>query len=479
MKNLTYILRYLVASVVFISCSKDFLEIDPVSTANIEAVYKTDKDFQDAVIGIYNALADQYQNFWQFGDLRGDDSESQMYKGVATDFMNDFTLDNSAGILQSGWANYYTMINRANMVLERIESADASVVTNKNRHIGEAKFLRAFAYFDLVRIFGNVPIVTHVITDEESYTLGRGKVDEIYNEIIIKDLLDAETLLPESYSGVNIGRVTKGAAKAILGRVYLTRHDFTSAEIKLTEVTTMGYALLSDFNKLFDYSNEHHSEYIFDAEYEEGMNLGSIFTNNFCPNVPFISNFFGVNGVRSDNQNPTDGLFAIFADEDLRKDITVARGITDENGNFIPLPSQQVRSFTKKYMTPVAVTNDSKANWKIIRYADVLLMLAEAMNENDKTDEALVYLNYVHERAGLESYAKLTKDETREKIYTERRLELAFEGHRWFDLVRTGKAYETMQPYGMRPYMTIFPIPLAQIQVINNPEILPQNPGYE
>ncbi|SEL97320.1 RagB/SusD family nutrient uptake outer membrane protein [Parapedobacter koreensis] len=476
MKKLAYII---VASIVMSACNSGFLEISPISTVDIDAVYTTDKDYQDAVVGIYRAFADQYQNFWQFGDLRGDDSEAQMYKGTATDFMNDFTLDNSAGILQNSWANYYTMINRANMVLERIESADPAVVTNKNRHIGEAKFLRALAYFDLVRIFGDVPLITKVITEEESYQIGRSSVDEVYNGLIISDLLDAENLLANRYTGVDVGRATSGAAKALLGKVYLTRHDFVNAEAKLAEVTTLGYALLDNFNDLFDYSSEHHSEYIFDAEYEEGMNMGSIFTNNFCPNVPFISDHFGVNGVRSDNQNPTDALFEIFVDEDLRKDITVARGITDENGNFIPLPSQQVRSFTKKYMTPVATTNDSKANWKVIRYADVLLMLAEAMNENGKTDEALDYLNQVRERAGLEGYADLSPDDAREKIYTERRLELAFEGHRWFDLVRTGSAYRTMAAYGMEPHMTIFPIPLVQLQVVNNPQILPQNPGYE
>jgi len=142
------------------------------------------------------------------------------------------------------------------------------------------------------------------------------------------------------------------------------------------------------------------------------------------------------------------------------------------------LPPNQVRSFTKKYITPTN-GDDSKANWKIIRYADVLLMLAEALNENGKTEDALDYLSQVRKRAGLEGYEGLSPQDTREKIYLERRLELSFEGHRWFDLVRTGKAFELMQSTGMRDYMLIFPIPLVQIQVVNDPNILPQNPGYE
>jgi starch-binding outer membrane protein, SusD/RagB family len=129
-------------------------------------------------------------------------------------------------------------------------------------------------------------------------------------------------------------------------------------------------------------------------------------------------------------------------------------------------------------MTRLTGQNDSPANWKVIRYADVLLMLAEALNENNKTDEALGYLNQVRERAGLEKHTGLSQSDTREMIYLERRFELFAEGHRWFDLVRTGRALEVMQPYGMLPHMTVFPIPLSQIEVMNNPPVVPQNPGY-
>ncbi len=129
-------------------------------------------------------------------------------------------------------------------------------------------------------------------------------------------------------------------------------------------------------------------------------------------------------------------------------------------------------------MTPVARGGDSKANWKVIRYADVLLMYAEALNEKGKTDQALIYLNQVHKRAGLQEYPTLTQEEARGKIYLERRLELSFEGHRWFDLVRTGRAYDVLKSLGMQSYMTLFPIPLTEIQVVNNATIFPQNPGY-
>ena len=123
--------------------------------------------------------------------------------------------------------------------------------------------------------------------------------------------------------------------------------------------------------------------------------------------------------------------------------------------------------------------NDSRANWKVIRYADVLLMLAEAMNENGKTDEAIGYLNMIRRRAGVPEYSGLSQDEARQKIWLERRFEFYLEGQRWFDLVRTGQALTLMAQYGMKPYMTIFPIPQAQIEIINNKTVFPQNPGYE
>jgi len=472
-------------------CSKGFIELTPVSTVSVDVLFKTDKDFQDAVVGIYSGLRAPYQNFWEFGDLRGDDTKQDPNAFPARNRMDNFTLDNSDAILSSSWREYYSVINRANTVLSNIEKTDTAIVKNKARHIGEAKFLRALAYFDLVRIFGDVPMVTSSKTIEEAYKTGREKVDKIYNEVIIQDLLDAENKLLVKYTGNDVGRATKGAAKALLGKVYLTRKDFVKAVAKLQEVTTLGYELLKNFNDLFDYrKNEHHSEYIFDIEYlDGGLGLGSTFTNTFTlefqyagkPLVDEISKIYGIpaGAPAGGAGNPSAGLFAAFDSKDLRKDITVAKGITGLNGTYIPLSSTGVSAFTKKYMGPLIMSYDSKANWKVIRYADVLLMYAEALNENGKTNEALGVLNQVRTRAGLTGYTNLTQDATREQIYQERRFELYLEGQRWFDLVRTGRALSVMQPFGMKPYMTVFPIPLSQIELINNRAVFPQNQGYE
>ena len=466
------------------SCGEDFIEIEPESTITIDALYKTDKDFQDAIIGAYTPLRLQYENFWQFGDLAGDDTEQQHSANLDLVSINNFFVNSSMPVLQSTWLNYYKIIFNANMVLWQIEAVDAAKVPNKDRHIGEAKFLRALAYFDLVRIFGDVPMITTPITIVQAAAKGRDNVDVIYDEVIIKDLLDADTKLAQSYSGADVGRATKGAAKALLGKVYLTRKDFINAEAKLQEVTTMGYALLANYTDLFTYTKEeHHKEYIFDIEYiDGGVALGSTFSNKFVPNMSQIINFYGLKGAGGQQGSPTAPIFTLYEPDDTRKSISVVKvtdGLTDENGNFTPLVPIDNTSYTIKYVTPLQNPNDGPANWKVIRYADVLLMYAEALNENGKTSEALDYLNMIRDRAGVQGYSGLTKDDTREKIYVERRLEFYLEGQRWFDLIRTGRALDALSSLGMQPHMTVFPIPLSQIQIINNPEVFPQNPGYD
>jgi len=479
MKSFTFLSTLLF---LIMSCSKDFIDLKPKSAVSIDVLYKTDKDFKDALTATYNTLQSQYQRFYIWGDIRADDSWQQIFKNNSQSYSDAFVTTSSDGLINSSWQNYYRIIFRTNTILSRIKDADASVVKNKDRYIGEAKFLRAFAYFDLVRLFGDVPMITAPVSIEESYKIGRKSVDSIYNEVIIPDFFDAKNLLPSEYTGADIGRPTKGAAAALLGRVYLTRKDFVNAETTLQEVTQMGYELLKNYNDLFDYTkDEHHSEYIFDIEYEEGIGEGSVFTNAFLPNSAPMFSFYSIGGYGDEQNSPTSALIDLFTSNDLRKDITVGvkGGFYNADSVFVKLPSTTSQTYTKKYIVPEVVINDSKANWKVIRYADVLLMLAEALNENNKTDQALEYLNQVRDRAGLAGYTGLTKNDTREKIYLERRLELSFEGVRWFDLVRTGRAFSTMQPYGMQEFMTVFPLPLSQIQLINNPSIFPQNKGYE
>ena len=481
MKKLFIVRLLAFLSIGAVSCTEKFIDLPPISSVSVDVVYKTDKDFLDGLTATYNTLQQQYQNFYIFGDIRADDSWQSIYKNNSQSFSDAFVTSSSDPLMNSTWQNYYQAIFRINTILEKIKSADVAVVKNKDRYIAEAKFLRALSYFDLVRIFGAVPMITTPITTDEGYKLGREKVDVIYSKVIIPDLTDGESILPLKFTGSDVGRPTKGAAKAMFGKVYLTLKDFAKAETKLQEVTTIGYSLLPVYNDLFDYSkNEHHSEYIFDIEYEEGVGEGSRLTNAFAPNSQPFTTYFGIGGNGDEQNSPTQGLIDIFDKNDKRKDITVGvtGGFYNKDSVFVKLPTSTNQTYTKKYITTVAVINDSRANWKVIRYADVLLMLAEALNENGKTTEAITKLNLVRTRAGLIGYSDLTKDVARDKIYLERRLELSFEGVRWFDLLRTGQAFTTMQRFGMLPYMTVFPVPLSQVQLINNPSVLPQNEGY-
>jgi len=487
MKDIIKIIALASILILMMSCKKEFLEIIPKSEITVDLLFKTDKDYQDALVGAYRELQDIYDYFWQFGDLPGDDCVQASPRVVERMRVDNFAIDVNDALLSIFWRDLYEAIERANLLLSKIETANESVVTNKELYIGEAKFIRALAYFNLVRIFGDVPMVTTPVSALEALEIKRENVDIIYNEVIIKDFLEAESKLPATYSAANVGRATKGAAKSLLGLVYLTRKDFVKAESKLQEVTTMGYALLPNFEDLFNFNSEHHSEYIFDIEYIDGdVGLGSDYTRRFLVETQDVGSDFvnalravyGISGVESgDGGTPSEAFIALFDPLDLRQYRTATKGIFNTSGDWVPIPiGAQVPAICLKYIFPI--TTDSKVNWRVIRYADVLLMLAEAMNENGKTDEALTYLNQVRTRAGLQGYSGLTQSDAREKIYLERRFELYLEGHRWFDLVRTGRALSVMAPYGMKSHMTIFPVPQSQIEVVNDPTIFSQNPGY-
>jgi starch-binding outer membrane protein, SusD/RagB family len=462
-------------TVLLMSCQRDFIDLTPVDTLTTLSLYNTDEGFNQAVNGCYAGLADVYENWWMFGDLRADDVCDERIREYS--YFDLFYLDVNDSTCSGTWRKLYVIVTRTNLLLFYIKNKDSAVIPNKVRYVAEAEFIRALAYFDLVRIFGDVPEITIPVTVSEAYKIPREPVANIYRDIILPDLMDAENNLPVKYTGQDIGRATSGAAKALLSEVYLTLSDFVSAEAKLSELTKApySYALLTDYTDLFDYSkDEHHSEYIFDIEYiTGGIGLGSAFTNKFCPrDQPTIKLYKVVgNGSGALNFCPP-GFWNVWLPGDKRKAITMVKGHN-------PFASDPF-TYTLKYMFATQTgENDSPANWKVYRYADVLLMYAEALNENGKTADALIYLNMVHQRADLEVIpAGMTKLQMRDAIAMERRYELTAEGHRWFDLVRTGQALEACAFTGMKYYMTIFPVPQIQIDFYNNKEIFWQNTGY-
>lgn len=455
------------------SCSEDFIDLLPPSAVTVEVLYKTEADFKQAMVGVYTGLRGQYGGFWEIGDLRADDVWQEATNQTGRVLTDNFQGHDAAN---SVWSNGYVMITRANLLLSKIEAVD---IPNKSIYKAEAKFLRALGYFNLVRIFGAVPMVTSPLSPEEAYATGRTDVDIIYNELIIPDLLEAGNQLPLQYSGLDFGRATRGAAKSLLGKVYLTRNKFIEAENVLKEVTSMGYALLRDYNAVFDHNNKHHNEYVFDIEYTSAPNAaGNNMTSICSANWPVVRALFGMVGTLHDSCTPRIEFRNLFEGGDLRREISAALGVTNKEGVFVRLPPRW-SMITKKYLSGVPSSDNGNANFPIIRYSDVLLMLAEALNENNKTGEALVYLNMVRTRAGISNYIGKSKQETKDLIELERRLELNMEGHRWFDLVRWGKALQILSPYGMEPHMTIWPLPENEVLLINNPSILPQNPGYD
>src|SRR5919112_1418979 len=213
MKSLHNII-FLLTVLAVTSCGKDFIERSPVSSVTIDKLYTTDKDFQDAVIGTYAGLRSTYTNMWQFGDIRGDDAFIFVSNQPTTVNIDNFSINSTDGMLNTTWADNYIVINRANNILTKIESADPAVIKNKDRYIGEAKFLRGLAYFNLVRIFGDVQMITNLPTVEETLKTPRTPAATIYDEVIIKDLIDAGAKLPLTNTGTEVGRATKGAARA-------------------------------------------------------------------------------------------------------------------------------------------------------------------------------------------------------------------------------------------------------------------------
>lgn len=434
MKKILKIIGIICIVSILTSCD-DFLELVPPSTIVVDILYKSESDFDQALLGCYASLRSQYGNWWEVGDVRADDVWQQMMNQAARVLTDTYAGHTAADGI---WNNGYSTIHFANTILIQIKDAE---IANKEVYIAEAKFLRALSYFNIVRTFGAAPMLTEPALPDQAYKIGRTPVNTIYNEIIIPDFIVAAENLPVNYTGTSVGRATKGAAKALLGKVYLTVGDFIKAETVLQEITTMGYSLLDNYNDIFDWiGNKHHSEYIFEIEYSSNPNIpGSNFTNLWSPNWDIYRNHYKINGTLHDSFTPTQEFFDLFEEGDLRKSITVANGLTIDDV-FYPIPTRLQSFFTLKYAIPVNADANSDGNWIVTRYSDVLLMLAEAKNENLKPDEALEYLNEVRERAGLDPLSDLSKSQIQDAIEKERRIELIGEGHRWFDLIRWGKA---------------------------------------
>ncbi len=473
------------------ACKKDFLELTPQTSVAEVVFFNTEDDYNKAVVGTYAPLQGLYYDAYVMGEMRADNAAyifNTSNRGgqiVDKETIATFTDVATNMYTYNKYIYCYSGISKANAILQRIDAATFSAASKANIK-GQAEFLRAFYYFELVQYFGGVPLhLTEVATVADA-ALPRAAAADVYKQILA-DATDAAAQLPATQPIK--GQVTKGSANMLLGYVYMTLKQYPDAEKALKTVTTLGYALLPSYAAVFDPANKNSTESIFEVQYLQGtQGVSSNFIYQFAPAVTDTKNITGITG---NNQNlggwntPTDDLLAAYEPGDKRKAATVALTYTDPSGATVAQP------YVIKYLHPHAQFNNTNDDWPVYRYADALLLLAECLNEEGKTAEALPLLNQVRTRAGLAASAAAAQTTVRTAVAQERRVELAFENHRWLDLVRTGQAIPVLTAYGarqkqVRPYLTagtynvtatrlIFPIP--QNELLINP-LLTQNPGY-
>jgi hypothetical protein len=478
--NNSTVVSIALASLLFFSCN--VLDVEQESSFAPSNFYKNTDDAHAAIVAVYEVMNSNNmynQAMWIIQDQSTDDAEWGEGRATANQAKNDldkFTFTPATSTFYSVWTACYLGITRANTALERIPGIEMNAEL-KDRLIGEAKFMRAFYYFTLVRLFGEVPLVlTETKLLNAVLQIPRSPINEVYVQIIA-DFTDAETALLISYTGAEVGRATKGAAKAFLAKVYLTRQEWAKASAKAKEVMDLGvYDLWENFDEAFLVSNENGKESVFEVQaVGGGFSEGSYMQGYMRP--PFDH----VNGVAGFGDNPvTRNLYDAYSATDKRRDCTLklyADTTTPAAPSSIIFPC-----YVKKYTDPAATSNnEGNNNFPIIRYADVLLMYAEALNEQHANNaDAYSALNRIRMRAGLPALTPvLTQEQFRDSVLLERRLELAFEGHRRYDLVRTGKliaAINAQNPtIAIQQHHVLLPIPQTERDVNVK---LTQNTGY-
>lgn len=496
------IIKLFIGLLLFSSCSKEFLQKTDPTRVVADGFYKDGPQLVQALDGVYSKFQPLILEQWTFAELPSDNTTIDFDPGNR--FYHDrmeqneyWTVNSINPQITTMFNNHYSLIANANTTLGNIEGATAPDAV-KNEVKGQLLFLRALAYFYLVQYFDGVPLVVQPISSPaESYAYKRESAQNVWAQIE-KDLTDAAGLLPPSYNAANKGRATKGAALSLLGKTYLTQKKYPDAVSTLQQVLPLGYDLLDNYADVFDPANKNHVESIFDIQFQGDNTLGehSDFSYTFAPRLSkgYVTGY--TSGTNRGWNTPTNDIIAAYEPSDARKDVSLQEGYIGDGGAFIPIP------YISKYNHPHTIAGRTNDNWPVLRYADVLLMLAEAINEagSGPTSEALGYLNDVRQRADLSPVGMMSKDDFREAVLKERRVELAFENHRWFDLKRTNTreeltsflnaygAAEKANPtvgrggvpfnsfdYVFEPYEVFLPIPPDLIRLNND---IIQNDGY-
>lgn len=479
------------------ACSKSFLELQPKGTELEDNFYKNQEQVFQGLVSIYDVL--------QWGTSGGYTMKMPLLSAASDDTyaggsdasdqpswvaFDNFTLDPFRGPQLGLWQKNYTGVYRANLLLDKIEKAEGLSASFKSRVIAEAKTLRAYFYFDLVRFFGRVPLITGAIPTSELYSQQQAAPAAIYEQIE-KDLTEARPDLPVTLPVAEYGRLTRGAATAMLGKAIIYQNNnarMAEAAGLLNEVNTSpAYQLLPNYGDIFRPDNKFNAESILEIPHSnlaawgdwgwinggEG-NVAVQFVGAADYNGPLYSGGWGFCPI-------TEDLVAVMKD-DPRFPHTIIDGnaMKAQGAQYNPR-YQNTDYFIRKYAPVTAFRSNvgtAEINWPIneieIRLADTYLLEAEALvRGGGNAARAQYLLDTVRSRVGLAPISA-----TLDNIYKERRLELATEGHRFFDLVRTGKAVEVLGPRGFKANKNeVLPIPQQEIDVTN--KVLEQNNGYE
>lgn len=473
------------------SCADEFLKEKPYSTIAPETFYNNDQDAQAATLAIYNAI---YMNAGLFRQFLGvfPESSSDLFianpaAAIAGREMADFLYNSESTNVKSVWTDTYDCIKRANSVIDNLTrnvpvSADA-----KSKFTGEAKFCRALMYYYLVQLFGDVPLVTSEIKSLDNIDLPRTPASEVWAQIVT-DLTGAISTLPEKsqYQGVHKARASKGAARILLAKAYMAQGQWPSALKQIDDIIlSKEYALQPDIRTVFQVAYENGLESIFEAQYVTGLSpvAGSSFFAYFVSGTPLggFQTFF-VNEKMIAKYDKNSARYKAF--------FTGKGTYTGLDGKVINTGYQQyfMYKFYDIYRPTgilKTVFNDYEFNFRIFRYADVLLMKAECENEiNGPNDAGLSAINAVRSRAGEAIILKVdagSKDQFRETIFQERAMELIGEGQRWYDLKRLGTStmiqkIKDAKGIDVQAYQLLWPIPKSELKIS---KVLTQNPGWQ
>ena len=442
------ILSILLIATSLSSCG-DFLEIPSETSLSSDTYYQSQSDFEQAINGCYSLLRGLYSGqdgAWAMGELRSDNTTYAFNPNdrgtISAEFVKDFIDDANNSVPLNKYVTNYSIISNVNYLLDPIDDV-AFDQTAKNNIKGQAYFLRALAYLDLVQYFGSVPMHLKPVRALGDAAQPLATEDEVYAQII-SDARQAAELLPAK-SSQEAGRATSGAANMILANVYINQKKWAEAETALRQIT--GYELLADYSSVFEPTNKNNAESIFEVQYKQGNEgFASYFFYTFLAQPITAEEASAVTGIPEisrivEGYNiPTPDIISAYEEGDVRKEASV--GTLTAHGVQYP--------YIKKYSHPHELTGNTDDNWPVYRYSEALLYMAEALNEQGNTSEAANYLNRVRNRAGLSNTTAANQSDMRTAIMDERRVELAFENKRWLDLIHYGVAEQVMTAYGQR-----------------------------